>query len=216
MTLRSTPRSSTAARMLRVALLPVMGCLGSLVCAQQDARSPEDVAAELGYDLSQPLTLDQCLALALRVHPDMRGAAAELDRATAGVRQARAALWPTFRASTDYRVTEQPTRTVVIGGTVIPAGGGRTTSRNTQIEGSYTVYEPSRSKSIRQAEVYRDAAMAGRDDTERRLIYLVTQAYYDRLAADRLTAVEEAAVGSAQAHVDEVQARIDAGDAAPV
>jgi len=180
------------------------------------AATPEQVAAELGYDLSQPLTVEQCIAIALRVHPDMQIAAAEIDRATASLRQARAALWPTFQASTDYRVTEQPKRTVVIGGSVIPVGGGRTTSRNSQLQGTYSIYEPSRDKSIRQAGLYRDAALAGAEDARRQLAYSVTQAYYDRLAAERLVVVNEAAVASAQQHVEQVQAQIDAGDAAPV
>jgi OMF family outer membrane factor len=178
--------------------------------------TPEQAAAELGYDLTQPLTLEQCIAIALRVHPDMQIAAADIDRATASLRQARAALWPTFQASSDYRVTEQPKRTVVIGGSVIPVGGGRTTSRNSQIQGSYTFYEPSRDRTIRQAGLYRDAAVAGAEDAKRQLVYVVTQAYYDRLAAERLVAVDQAAVASSQQHVDQVQAQIDAGDAAPV
>jgi OMF family outer membrane factor len=178
--------------------------------------TPEQVAAELGYDLTQPLTLDQCIAIALRVHPDMQIAAADIDRATASLRQARAALWPTFQASSDYRVTEQPKRTVVIGGSVIPVGGGRSTSRNSQLQGTYNIYEPSRDRTIRQAGLYRDAAVAGAEDAKRQLVYVVTQAYYDRLAAERLVAVDQAAVASSQQHVDQVQAQIDAGDAAPV
>jgi outer membrane protein TolC len=186
------------------------------VAPAAELPTAQEIAVELGYDLSQPLTLDQCVALALRVHPDMRVAAAELDQARASLRQARASQWPVFRLSSDYRVTEQPERSVVIGGSVIQTGGGRTTSRNTQIDGSYTLYDPSRSKTIRQAEVYRQAAQAGVEDAERQLVYMVTQAYFDQLAAERLATVEEASVASSQAHVDEVQARIDAGDAAPV
>jgi len=204
---------------LRTAVgLALLCALAPLYAAGQGSTppTPEQVAAELGYDLTEALTLEQCIAIALRVHPDMQVAAAELDRATASLRQARAALWPTFQASTDYQVTEQPKRTVVIGGSVIPVGGGRTTSKNTQLQGSYTFYEPSREKTIRQAGLYRDAAVAGAQDAQRELVYAVTQAYYDRLAADRLVAVNEVACASAQQHVDQVQAQIDAGDAAPV
>jgi len=215
MTRIDTPGRLRAHRVRCAALLLAVAC-SAVGAAGQEASPAEAVAAELVYDLTQPLTLDQCLAIALRVHPDMQLAAAELAQATASLRQARSALWPAFQASTDYRVTEQPERSVVIGGSVIRTGGGRSTSRNTQIDGSYAIYEPSRSKTIHQAEVYREAAKAGVEDAERQLVYLVTQAYYDQLAAERLAAVQEAAVASAQAHVDEVQARIDAGDSAPV
>lgn len=182
----------------------------------QPRTTPEQVAKELGYDLAEPLSLEQCIAIALRVHPDVEIAAAELERATASLRQARASLWPLFRASTDYRVTQQPQRTVVIGGAVIPVGGGRNTSRNSQVEATYSLYESTRSHTIRQAGAYRDAASASFEATQRELAYRVTQAYYDRLAAERLVAAKEAAVASAQAHVEQVQARIEAGDAPPV
>jgi outer membrane protein TolC len=202
-----------------VAVASLAAAIVAPLCAGAQAKptpTPEQVAAELGYDLTQPLTLEQCLGIALRVHPDMRVAIADLDRATASLRQARASLWPSIQASTDYRVTQQPQSTAVIGGAVIPVGGGETTSRNTTVGGSYAFYDPSRPNTIRQAQVYRDAADAGVDNAERQLAYLVTQAYYDRLAAERLVAVKEAAVASAQAHVEDVQARIDAGDAAPI
>jgi len=219
-------RSGRGAKLPRRRRAPVpslraLCCLAlPLVCGAalqgQATPSPEQIAAELGYDLSQPLTLEQCLAIAVRVHPDIRLAAAGLDQAAASLRQARSALWPTFQASTDYQVTEQPKRTVVIGGAVIPVGGGRSTTRNTQVDGTYAFYEPSRFPAIRQAEVSRQAAVAGVEDAKRQLAYLVTQAYYDQLAADRLVAVQEASVAAAQGHVNQVQARIDAGDAAPV
>ncbi len=185
----------------------------------QEARAavtPEQVAEELGHDLSQPLDLEQCIAIALRVHPDIMVAVADLDRASAGVRATRASLWPSFTVSTDYRVTQQPTRTVQVGGTIFPAGGGRSTARNTQVAGALSVYQTGRQESISQAKQYARAAEASLEDARRRLAYLIARAYYDVLAADRLVFVQEQSVAVAEDHVAMVQAQIDAEDAAPV
>lgn len=178
--------------------------------------TPEQVAEDLGYDLAEPLSLEQCIAIALRVHPDIEVATANLDGALANVRSARASLWPSFTASTDYRVTQQPRRTVQIGGTIFPAGGGRSTARNTQVTGTLSVYQTGRPEGISQAKQYARAAEAGLEDARRRLAYAVTGAYYEVLAADRLVAVQEQSVAVAGGQVELVQARIDAEDAAPV
>ncbi len=176
----------------------------------------EEAAEELGIDLSQPLSVDACIALALRVHPDVLVAANDLQQAVAGVRQARASLFPNISASTDYRVTEQPTRTTVVGGSVIPVGGGRSTSKNSQVSAYLEAYRTGRGDQIHQAQQYARAAREGTVDTRRRLAYLITQSYYDWLAAEKLVAVNIDAETSAQGHVDMVDARIAANDAAPV
>jgi len=204
------------------------GALGTVVCLIIAAASAgtaqnlvrpvrtEQAAQELGIDLSRPLTAEDCVAIALRVHPDIRMAVAELDRATAGLRQLRASLWPQLSASIDYRVTQQPTRTAVIGGSVIPVGGGRSTTRNSQLFATITAYHTGRDETISQAKEFARAARAGMADAERQLAYLVTQAYYGRLAAERLVDVSAKAVAAAEDHVETVQARIDARDAAPM
>ena len=180
------------------------------------STTPEDAAGELGIDLGAPLTLEDCVDLALRVHPDIRVAVSDLHRATAGVRQTRAALWPQFSAYHNYRLTEQPTTTAVIGGAVIPVGGGRSESKTSGVTATVSVYQTSRFTQLRQSEIYADSARAGIKEARRRLAYTIGQAYYDQLAADRLVGVNEAAEAAAQDHVGMVQAQIDAEDAAPV
>jgi len=184
--------------------------------AARPLPTPERAAAELGYDLSTPLALDQCIAIALRAHPDIRMAVAALHGAVADLDRARAALWPSVTAGTDYTVTKNPQRTVQVGGVPVPVGGGETTTRNWALTGSYTVYQMGRDLTISQAKSMRRAALAGVDDTRRELAYLVSQAYFDVLAADRLVNAQEESAAAAQGHVESVQARIDADDAAPV
>jgi outer membrane protein TolC len=215
MTTAGRPLHSRAAS-ARAAWLALTLALPATAQEPTEALTPEQVAVELGYDLSEPLTLEQCIEIALRVHPDIEVAVANLDRATAGVREARASLWPSFTASTDYRVTQQPTRTVQIGGSIFPAGGGRSTARNTQVTGTLSVYQTGRQETISQARQYAKAAEAGLADARRRLAYLVARAYYDVLAGDRLIAVQEQSVAVAEGHVNLVQAQIDAEDAAPM
>ncbi|MGQ9732001.1 MAG: TolC family protein, partial [Candidatus Zipacnadales bacterium] len=215
-----TSETSSVVRRFAIDLVILLTCLAANLMGggspAAEVTTPEAVAAELGYDLAQPLSIHQCIQIALRVHPDIRVAVAELEQATASLQQARAALWPAFTGSIDYRVTDQPTRTAVVGGSLIPVGGGRSTARNAQISGYYSLYESGRFQTIRRARAYRDAAVAGLEDAKRRLAYLVTQAYFDRLVAERLVAVKEASILAAQEHVNQVQARINAGEAAPV
>jgi len=184
--------------------------------ASRPAPTPERAAAELGYDLSRPLTLDQCIAIALRAHPDIRVAVAALHGAIADLDRARAALWPSVTGGTDYTVTKNPQRTVQVGGVPVPVGGGQTTTRNWALTGSYTVYQMGRDLTISQAKTMRRAAGAGVEDTCRELAYLVSQAYFGVLAADRLVKAQEESAAAAQGHVDSVQALIDADEAAPV
>jgi len=190
----------------------------SAVGAQRASRpvTPEEAAAEFGIDLTQPLSLDDSIAIALRVHPDIRLAATDLKQAIAGVRFARAGLWPSISALSSYRVTDQPTRTAVIGGSVIPVGGGRSTAQDNQVVGTLEVYRTGRGQRIDQSRQYARAAREGYADAERRLAYYIAQAYYDRLAADRLVVVNEQSETAAQGHVELVQAQIDADDAAPL
>jgi outer membrane protein TolC len=186
--------------------------------AQRASRpvTPEQAAAELGIDLTQPLSQDDCIAIALRVHPDIRLAATDLKQAIAGVRIARAGLWPSVSALSSYRVTQQPTRTAVVGGSVIPVGGGRSTAQDNQVVGTLEVYRTGREQQIDQSRQYSRAARESYADAQRRLAYYIAQAYYDRLAAERLVTVNEDSETAAQGHVDLVQAQIDADDAAPV
>jgi outer membrane protein TolC len=197
------------------ALLSLVSVGAAQTSAPRLAATPEQAAAELGYDLTKPLTLDQCLDLALRVHPDMRTAIANLHGALASLNQTRAAWWPSLTGSVQYNATRTPQRTIQVGGVPFPVGGGEATTRNMAVSGVYNLYQTGRDTAVSQAKHLARAAEAGVEDARRELAFLVSQAYFDILAADRLVAAEQAAVAAAQAHVDSVQAQIDAENAAP-
>jgi outer membrane protein len=206
---------------LAPSILYLTACAGlaALIATSSAAappRTPEEVAKELGYDLAQPLTLEQCTAIAMRVHPDLRAAVAQLRGALADLDRARSALWPSVSAGWDYTVTRTPRRTVNVGGVPFTTGGGETTSRNLAVNGVVTVYQTGRDATISQAKSLAQAAGAGLEDVRRELAYLVARSYFDLLATDRLVAAQEAGLAAADDHVREVQARIDAEDAAPV
>ena len=212
----SAPCASTRALWRAACLVGLVAAATVAVSQEQPAGPLAQAAGELGLDLTQPLSLQQCTALAIVAHPDIAAAVADLEASQAALTQARAGLFPSVELSADYSVVKQAARQVQTGGQVITVSGGEFTDQNQRATLSYTFWRTGRDQPIAQARRYLEAAEASRRDAERRLEYTVAQAFFNVLAARRLADVAREQVASWQEHLNMVQAQIDAGSAAPV
>lgn len=166
---------------------------------------------------ADPLTLEECVRLALEQHPTVAAANASADAARESIGVARAAFLPTLAADAAYRRFETyaflpkglPLAVDPVVGPIDDWSGG--------VDVRYTLYDHGTRKSeLAGAQAAHDTANAGAQTTREQVVYSVHDAFY-RLAA-ALSARDAAAerLKRAEAHVALAQARLDAGAVPPV
>lgn len=158
-----------------------------------------------------PLTVQQCVDLALQRHPDIASAVAALRQARANVTISRSQLYPQVQLEWAARENQSLARPVTVGGQVIEGTAKRSTQRDADVNGSWTLYQSGTYQEIKQARAQAGAAEFGLEDVRQQLAYSVQQAYFDVLTTRQLARVNLKAMGNAQRHLDLVQARLDQG-----
>jgi outer membrane protein TolC len=170
---------------------------------------PEEVTIQE----NQPLTLEQALEIARQSNPQLRTAILELERSRAGLREAEAALYPTFGINGSItNSTSAQDQLSVDSGVALPANDKARTAFTGQAEINYNIYTSGRrSASIREAK---ERAKISKLDVETRFQEIrlsVTTRYYDLQAADEQLKISAAAVENAQASLRDAQALERAG-----
>ena len=163
----------------------------------------------LGVDLSQPLTLADCVSVALALSPTLAIAGNQVQQAQAGVIGARGALLPNLTVSSQ----------VTMGAGGLGGGGAGRSSRttigsDTGVSLTQTFFQSGVNEQIRSAQVSVEGAKDSQEDTRLSLILTVAQNYYTTLASQGLAEVARGAVTNSTQHLDAVNARISAGTAA--
>jgi outer membrane protein len=167
--------------------------------------------------VADPLTLEECVSIALAQHPSYAAANAATDAARASVGVARAAYYPTLAADAAYRRFAThvflpeglPLAVDPVVGPIDDWSGG--------VDVRYTVYDHgARRSELAGAQAAHAGASAGAEATRDQVVFAVHDAFY-RLAA-WLSAGEAASerLQRAEAHVALAQARLDAGAVPPV
>lgn len=179
--------------------------LGGAVLAQPDVPPlPADV------DLSQPLTLEACVQVALAANPQLAVAGEQVRQARNSVTQARAQGLPQLSAIGQVSAS---------GGRPFGAGSGLSSTPSTTSQVGVRLYESffesGRAQQIRATEAQVAGQRHALMDTRRSLILAVAQDYYVALAAQELVGVADRAVQASTQHLEAAEARIAAGATAP-
>jgi len=162
-------------------------------------------------ELPRPLTLQDAFRIALERNPSVATAESDLAgrRASLGAQKAR---WlPTLSAGWNWQTQQS-----LSGSGGLTGGGRRTTSRDLSLTLSQTFYESGLSESISIAHQQVQASEASLENSRRQLLKQVAATYHTILASRELAHVAEDAIRAAEQHLEMVNARIEAGSAAPV
>ncbi len=166
-----------------------------------------------GIDLDKPLTLADCVQIALTTNPTLVIAGNSVRQASAAVTQTRSAELPslTFEGSASAAKLRGSSGSA---GGALPSRSTSTTSWGTDLVLAQTLYQSGLFEEVRSAKAAERASRFGLDDTRRTVVLNVTQSYYAALAARTLVDVAGRALGSSTQHVDAARARIAQGTAA--
>ncbi|NCO39800.1 MAG: hypothetical protein COZ06_05615 [Armatimonadetes bacterium CG_4_10_14_3_um_filter_66_18] len=176
---------------------------GVLDCALAQEPAPPD--------LSQPLSLAQCLGLALDNHPSVKAAAAGVEAAQHRVTESKSSRFPSLDLTSNWSRFQSTRQGFAIG------SAGSSENRETALSASYLFLDSGQRKTVvRQAGANAGASVASLTSTERDTALAVVQAYYSLLTAQKLKALRAKVVTSAEQHVAAAQAGFDAGTTAKI
>lgn len=166
------------------------------VAAAQDAAMDNEEQA----DLSQPLTLAQCIEIAQRKATRIKTAQLNLIQADMNVRDAAASYLPQITTSGSYQFSDD-----------VDFGWERE-NYNASVAARYVIWDHGqREGSLARARADRDAEYSRYSQTGQSLIYNVINAYYDLLKAEKLIDVDEQLLEQSKQNVKKVEAFMEAG-----
>ncbi len=164
-----------------------------------------------------PLTLDQCVAIALKYHPSLTANQATVEAQRARVEQALAAYYPQVNFNTGYNASTSNFATV--GGTPLPGGAGGPTRNYTFIDIfslgpslNITLYDFGRTRN--SVQVNRENVNVSLEDLEtnrQNVVLNVKIAFYNVLQTQYLIDVAQDVVNQTQQHLNQAQGFFQAG-----
>ena len=172
----------------------------------------------------KPLTLEQCVAIAVKIHPALAANQATVDANKALVEQALSAYYPqvNFNTSDSAFTTNFSTSPVTNpgGGAIgVPSGGGRsryswtyTNVFSTGPTASMTLWDFGRTPN--SVRINRENVKASQEDfisTKQTVILNVKTAFYGVLQTQYLIDVAQDTVNQTQLHLDQAQGFFQAG-----
>jgi outer membrane protein len=189
---------------LFVIMIALMAAPISGARAKENSVSGKQASDEPLTAISESLTLDQCIKIALEKSPSIRMANLDLKTAELSVKDAWANYLPEIDASGQYRFSD-----------VIDWGWERQ-NYDAQINASYTIWDHGRREAeLAQAKANAKAVQGDWDRTEQTLIFDMTQAYYNLLEAEKLIDINEKLLDISRGNVEKVTAFQEAGRAIP-
>jgi len=153
---------------------------------------------------SAPLTLGQCVALALEHHPALRGATYDVEGARAGVGVARAAGLPQVGVTGGY----------IQNGGIVGTGSGGSSPQgySAALSVRQLLFDSGRTPAlIRQAESGASATLATRDQVEQVVVFGARQAYFGVLSTEQVLLVRTQGQELAALNLRAAQARYQEG-----
>ncbi len=194
----------------------VFGC--SLLCLSVAlARAAEPAPPALPWP-ARPLSLAECLDIALQQNAAVQQSRQELEAAHGLSIQTRAVALPKVLASGDYALTEDraverlelpPNPIFPAGAPVIDPGNQRWSAGVRLVQ---TLFEGGRlASSLRSARLVREQALARHHAVLADVVTEVRVAYYNVLLAEKEIVVSEAAVELLQKELEDNQRRFNAG-----
>ena len=154
----------------------------------------------LEIDLAQPLTLEQCIQLALVNSTNIRNARIDLVIAELRVKNARARYYPDVFLNGRYSFSDN-----------IDFGFERE-NYDAGLNAQYTLWDNGqREASFSQAKESRNATTSRNEQIKQNLIFQVTQAYYNILEAQELFKVSGEFLARSQENTARTEAFVEAG-----
>ena len=155
---------------------------------------------EQEIDLSQPLTLEQCIQLAIENSTDMRNARINLAIDGLRIKDARARYYPDLFLDGRYNFSD-----------AVDFGFERE-NYDLGMSAQYTLWDNGqREANFSQAKEQRNATLNRNEQTKQNLIFQVTQAYYNVLKAQELVKVDREILERSRENTNRVRAFVEAG-----
>ncbi len=155
-------------------------------------------------DLSQPLTLEQCIQIGLERATSMRNARLNLAIQELRVKTARADYFPQIFATGSYDFSDRIDF------------GFEPENYNLGLRGQYTIWDNGqREGGFAQAKENLNATISRNESTKQGLILDITQAYYDVLQSQELVSVSEQILARSQENTRRTRDFVEAGSLIP-
>ena len=155
-------------------------------------------------DLSQPLTLEQCIQVGLERSTSMRNARLNLAIQELRVKNARAQYFPQIFSNGNYDFSDRIDF------------GFEPENYNLGLRGQYTIWDNGqREGSFAQAKESRSATVSRNERTKQDLILDITVAYYDVLKRQELVKVSEQILARSQENTQRTRDYVAAGTLIP-
>ena len=165
--------------------------IGHAVAQQED--QPE-------IDLTQPLTLEECIQLMQQNSTDMRNARINLAIAELRVKDARSRYYPNISLTGRYNFSDRIDF------------GFEEQNYDAGLNGRYTLWDNGqREANLAQSKEGRNITISRNEQIEQNLIFQVTQVYYDVLETQELVKVGEEILARSEENTARTQAFVDAG-----
>ena len=165
-------------------------------------------------ELPSPLTLADALQVALAANPTVAAAEAQLRAREAAYDGQQARRLPTLSLDASGSIGKSLDRTTNVNGTPVQTGSDITESSDIAATVGYIFYQSGRDEAIASARQQTRASEASLANAQRRLLEQVATVWHTIHSQQELAAVAEQAVENAQHHLELVDARIAAGNAA--
>ncbi len=151
-------------------------------------------------DLSKPLTLKQCINIALKESPIMKVANINLTEQEMSIQDAKSSYYPEVGLSGRYLFSDR-----------IDFGWEKE-NYYSSLDASYLIWDHGQRKSnLKQAEARKQAEYSRYQRTAQSLIFNVIRAYYSLLEAEKIIAVDEQLLEISKHNVEKVQAFVEKG-----
>lgn len=184
-------------------LLGVAAVFGPCWATGAQANFPEET-----------LSLPEAALIALRHHPELKIAEAQIDQAQAAMRIASAPFYPTLRGHASFSYSEA--QDAEVGGqNVLVAGGVR--NYRTGLSASQLITDFGKTRSnLDSAAASKDVALWQRQEAVQALLLRVAESYFGVLRTRAEAEIARANVANAQAQVARARGFTDLGLRAPI
>lgn len=167
---------------------------------QENQENQENKNNKDKFNLSEPLTLEQCIKIALERASALRTARMDLALEQLNVEDAKANYWPRITSNGRYIFSDK-----------IDFGFERE-NYDASVTGQYTIWDHGqREARLAQAKASKDATLSRHNQTKQDLIFDLIQAYYNLLKAQKLVEVDRELLAQSRGNTEKVRAFKEAG-----
>jgi outer membrane protein len=163
---------------------------------------------------ARPLSLDDCIRIALQRNPQVTSSQQGVISAGAALTRARSSYYPQLSLAAVEGLTSTTSFLSLGGGTF--GFGGSDTREDLDLTARLTLWRRGRRESVGESRASVRSAEESHASTIQGLVEQVASNYYAVLASQELLGVAEGGVESAQGHLDQVKARVALGASADV